>query len=81
MKKISQREARMLRRRVKQLEDAHRNRVSRWGTDYPGGVHVLTVGTTLEQRAALKVVEALGHAIVGRLDENYNLKLFAVRQS
>ena len=78
-KRISQREARRLKLRVEQMERAQEVRFNRWGQDFPGGVHVRTIATTLEERAALKVVEAIGYAIVGRLDENWNLKIFAVK--
>lgn len=40
-KKISQREARRLRNRVRELEQEKEQRASRYRSDYPGGVYLV----------------------------------------
>jgi hypothetical protein len=43
MNKISQREARALKKRVAALLAVEADRRSAWGSDYPGGVHLGTI--------------------------------------
>lgn len=64
MKKISQREARALRRRVEMLELAATAERNAWCRDYPGGVHIGWQEVTLETIARVKTARLLGHPVV-----------------
>jgi hypothetical protein len=67
--KISQREARRLRRRVEQLERNEESRNNRWSGDYVGGVHLWNATVPETVFAAIKVARALGHAVVAVNDD------------
>ena len=75
--KISQREARRLRKRVQQLEREQVERTRRWSKEYPGGVHIKTWTPSEVDVEACRVASALGHALVLRYD-NGKLYLYAV---
>lgn len=66
MSKISQREARRLRKRVDELEGEIKKQRSNWSTDWPGGVHIATVDFTSASLEIAKIQTArrLGHAVV-----------------
>lgn len=69
-KRISQREARRLRKRVEELERRERDRLSNWAHDYPSGVNIATFDVTEAkvQRGAMDAAHRLGHALVAKLD-------------
>jgi hypothetical protein len=70
-RKISQREARRLRRRVEELERNNIRRLSLWHSEYPGGVNVANLDTGdwgKELRAKLLTTRMLGFAIVAKMD-------------
>ncbi len=78
--KISQREARRLKKRVQQLENEQAARINRWRTDYPGGVYLLTL-TSLHDTANGKLAAAalFDAALVGRWDDSAKqLRVYAV---
>lgn len=79
MKKISQREAQRLRKRVKELETEKRIRRNRWRSDYPGGISLRRFSTTDETFAALDTATMLGCTLVGKLDGRA-LIIYAVRE-
>jgi len=62
--RISQREARRLRKRVHELESNEQKRNNRWSSEYVGGVYLWDVTVPLNVFAAVKVARALGHAVV-----------------
>lgn len=79
-KRISQREARRLRKRVAVLEDLERRRYSAWAREYPSGTHVGSISwpgrnTTTE---AVRVARLLGHAVIVTVDGT-ELRLYATR--
>lgn len=79
-RKISQREAHALDKRVTAFVQAEEARRSRWANDYPGGVNFWTIGVVTEQTmAAVKTARALGHYVVVVPAEN-SLRLYAVPQ-
>lgn len=63
-KAISQREARALKKRVAELEDAEDRRRNAWIYDYPGGVHIGSMAADLDDRTKVIVARKLGHAVV-----------------
>lgn len=77
MKKISQAEARRLKKRVEEMEQRERIRMARWWTDYPGGVHIRTIALTESGTDALDVAQKLQHVLIGKLDGS-NLHIYAV---
>lgn len=76
--KISQREARALRKRVQFLEDRERTRQSRWTVDYPGGTNFHTFSVDNESAASIRTAAVLGHAIVVRISDSNNLLFYAL---
>jgi hypothetical protein len=71
--KISQVEARRLRRRVDELERMERGRRMRYATDYPGGVNIASqnhAATTDFLPAVINTSRQLGHAVVCVADGN-----------
>lgn len=80
MKKISQREARQLRKRVAELEKRNEQNASAWAREYIGGVHVATVTVSDVSHAICKTARKLGHALVAVPSDNWKweLSLYAV---
>lgn len=78
-KKISQLEARRLKRRVDELEANERRRNNAWSGDFPGGVHVytLTIGDALRQ--TIRVSRQLGHAVVVTLSSDGSAQFHACK--
>lgn len=67
MSKISQREARRLRKRVDELEEIIQKQHRSWSSSYPGGTHIATQPYNAETDflpAIVKVSRQLGHAVV-----------------
>ena len=62
--KISQAEARRLKKRVKELEGVINDQRSSFATDWPGGVNFWTLTIMTETQAAVVTARALNHAIV-----------------
>jgi hypothetical protein len=79
-RKISQREALRLRRRVADLERVEAARTNRWAMTYPGGVHLTTVtDMPAFQDGHLEAASKMGAALVGRWDvAAKSLLIFAV---
>ena len=76
--KISQREARRLRKRVDELEQRERERFARWATTYPGGTNFHTFAVDKESAAAIRVARTLGHAVVVLIDNSDRLMFYAL---
>lgn len=66
-RRISQREARRLLKRIQQFEVQERERRRAWSSDYPGGVHFKSIDLDPSTAAAVETVRKLGHAVVGTL--------------
>ncbi len=77
--KISQREARKLRKRVAELERQEDVRRSHWVNDYPEGIHIagLALGVTHETFVAIKTARRLRHAVVA-IERNGDVMFFAL---
>lgn len=81
MKVISQREARRLQKRVKQLMQLQSDQHAGWSTDYPG-IHIASyTGFTSDSPAAvaIKIARRLGRVVVVTAHDNGDLKFFAAR--
>lgn len=77
MSKISQREARQLRKRVAELEREQDRQRNAWATEWPGGVHIRTVTVDEAAREAVRVSRLLGHAVVVTINCDGRLNLYA----
>jgi hypothetical protein len=77
-KKISQREARELKKRVEQLESEENRRRARWATTYPGGVHLMKFRAPPEFTVQITTARKLGHAVVVLEDDHGNLNFYAL---
>lgn len=78
--KISQREARRLKKRVLELESREESRRSRWAASYPGGTNFHQFKVDKESAAAIRVASVLQHAVVARIDGSDNLLFYALPQ-
>lgn len=77
MTKISQREARELKRRVARLENELDRQRNAWATEWPGGAHIRTVPVDDVTREAVRVSRLLKHAVVVTINSNGCLNLYA----
>jgi hypothetical protein len=81
-KKISQAEARRLRRKVQALEDREQARMNPWRSDYPDGVHLCTTSyaTEREDLACMMTARKLACAVVAVPDSTRNeVRFYGVR--
>jgi len=77
--KISQREARRLRKRVDELEEVIRKQHMNWVRDWPGGVHIGTIDCThKDYDTKVGVARKLGHAVVVTGHKSDALEMFAL---
>lgn len=64
MAKISQREARSLKKRVAELEGKLSNQHNRWAGQWPGGTHIDTIAVQPAEWHIVNTARLLGHAVV-----------------
>lgn len=78
--KISQREARALRKRVDELEQREQARFARWSKDYVGGTNIcsLDVGQHGLIHTAIKTARLLQHAVVVTTDDAGRVYFYAL---
>lgn len=80
--RISQREARRLKKRVAELEAIERRRNEAWTREWFGGTDLcvgLELGEGHPSIIALRTARRLGHYVVA-VDDRTMLRLYAVRQ-
>jgi len=77
MSKISQREARRLRREVKRLEEVIREQRRYWATEWPNSTVLGRLAVPSETQAMVRTARILKHAVVVTL-EGENLKFFGL---
>ncbi len=78
--KISQREARRLRKRVNELEYAETKRRQSWSQEWPGGIHIASTSPSADVLAATRTARRLGHAVVVVLDnDGASVRLMALQ--
>lgn len=63
-KKISQREARRLQKRVSELMRNERERNNRWSSSFPGGINIATLELNPISYAKIDIARRLGFALV-----------------
>lgn len=78
--RISQREARRLRKRVAELESAESDRRNRWVRDYPGGAQIATGTFSADSRVvtAINTARLLKHAVVATAGDDGVVRFFAL---
>lgn len=76
--KISQREARRMRKQLAVLEEMEGERRRRWASDYPGGTHIRTMAAHPEDFVAVTTARKLGHACIVMPGETNMLKVVAL---
>jgi hypothetical protein len=62
--RISQREARRMRKELRELRERDVARVRAWSKDYVGGVCIVTMEAGDVALTAIRTARALGHAVV-----------------
>lgn len=77
MSRISQREARRLRKLVADLERREANRARTWSSEWPGGVHLFGVTLQSDQIACLRTAQKLGHYLVVKVDSCGSTQFYA----
>jgi len=77
--KISQREARCLKKRAQELEQLHAQQRRRWGSEFPGGTELGHIKLPRDWfMGRIEAARLLGHAIIITESENA-IHFFAVR--
>jgi hypothetical protein len=78
--KISQREARRLRKRVEELERADNSRRNRWSADWPGGTNICTAKWESNDRVPVTIntARALRHAVIVTAKEDGTVMFYAL---
>lgn len=81
MAKISQREARRLRKRVTELEDRDAARRRAWSHDYVGGTQIGGVKWDKDESrpVAIRTARKLGHAVVVTAADDGSVYFFALK--
>jgi hypothetical protein len=79
--KISQREARRLRKRVSELEADELSRRRQWATEWPGGTTIASTSWSKDAAVpvAIRTARCLGHAVVALEDGAGLVRFVAVR--
>lgn len=79
-RRISQTEARRLRKRVQQLEGVLQAERRRWASQYPGGVNIGTFEVSADNAvyAAIFTAQQLEHAVVCVADGNRMFRVYAL---
>jgi len=78
MARISQREARRLRLRVKELERVIEHQRRRYGQEWPGGIEIGSLVTENETAAIVRTARRLQHGVVVVGDETAKLRFIAL---
>lgn len=80
MSRISQREARRLRKRVAELESQQEGMRRRWSQQYPGGVQIasLQISDGNPVPSIIRTARALEHAVVVIGDDGQSLRFIAL---
>ncbi len=79
MMRISQREARRLKKRVEELELRDRARARHWSSEYPGGAHIDTLTVAGVEYVAIKTAWMLGYAVIVKPSRTNEVQVFAVK--
>lgn len=79
-KKISQLEARRLKKRVQELERREESRFALWGSDYPYGTQICALALDPKGvvSTAIKTARRLGNAIVVTVADDGTVYFFAL---
>jgi phage-related minor tail protein len=77
-KTISQREARALRRRVRELEQVLDRQQNAWAESWPGGVNIETFNTDSDTVAKIQTARLLKHACVAVVRPNGDIAIYAL---
>jgi len=78
MTKISQREARSLRKRVAELETVLDRQRNAWADSWPGGINIVTFSADREVQAAIRTARRLNHACVAILKGDGDVAVVAL---
>jgi hypothetical protein len=76
--KISQREARRLKKRVEELEEMDNKRRQAWKSEYPGGVFLEGIAVQPWTYATVKTARKLGHAVVITTNGENTIQFYAL---
>jgi hypothetical protein len=80
MSTISQREARRLKKRVRELEERIRMQNVRWASEWPGGVEIASFTDVGELVSAeIRTARLLGHAAVCTVNQANVVRIFGVK--
>lgn len=76
--KISQREARRMKKRLVELEQMEDRRRQSWRSDYPGGVNLVNIVAQSDVHAMIRTARKLGHAVVVTHNGTSELQFYAL---
>jgi hypothetical protein len=78
-RKISQRQAQRLRKKLDELQRRESNNLHSWSSDWVGGVNICTVEPGDRNRHIISTARKLGHAVVVMPADNFKLLIYAVK--
>lgn len=78
-RKISQHDARRLRKRVAEFEAQQSARLNRWASEWPSAKKIDTVRLSNTEWHIVRTARACGHAVVLVPRENDNVDVYACR--
>jgi hypothetical protein len=79
--RISQAEARRMRRELDALKQRDRDRNKAWVIDYPGGAHLVTISYASEADqvpTTIRTARKLGHAVVA-VDDGARIRFYGMK--
>lgn len=78
--RISQREARRLRKQVAELQAMEEKRRRSWNSDYPGGINLVNISVADKPWliATIKTARKLGHAVVVTSNGDSELQFYGL---
>jgi hypothetical protein len=80
--RISRREARQLKKRVRELEERDATRIRSWSSEYPGGVNIASEYISYENHRIIEVANQLGCYVVVKaamVQGKEGIRLYGVR--
>lgn len=78
-RKISQRQARRTAKLLDSLQTRHNAMVSRWATEWPGGVHIDTISVNNAEACIVETATKCGHVGIVKRGEGDKLNVYAVK--
>jgi hypothetical protein len=80
MKKISQREARRMRKELQALRKRDEARERSWSSEYPDAIHIASSSPSTDVVAIIKTARKLGHAVICTAEGDGKIFYYAAKK-